>query len=428
MSDKTPSYIAVADLRIGHYVYLDVGWMHHPFTFSSFKISSDDEIATLRSLGVAKFRYDPSRSDVKPDNTPKKPEVTKTPAPSSQPTSDNSAALKEKQERISLAQRFRAKLIAVEKEYSKAGAIVRDIVKNLFSSPVQASASANKLVTEIADALAPKEDVAVYLMSDHSATGEEVYFHSLNVATLAMMVARSMQFDAAKIHTVGMGGLFHDIGKAEIPDKILLKTEPLNSHEEALFRQHTALGVKAANHLKLSEEIKDIIAQHHECIDGYGYPVGLRGNQISIGARIVSVVNAYDSLCNPHDPTSAVIPYKALSTMFAKQKDRFDTDVLMTLIRLLGVYPPGTIVKLSNDMVGMVIGVNTSNPLRPQILVYDEGISHEESITLDLQREKDINISSAINPAQLSKGAIEYLNPRKRVKYYVDTSSSALNS
>ncbi|MES2354044.1 MAG: HD domain-containing phosphohydrolase [Pseudomonadota bacterium] len=427
MSDKTPCYIDVDDLRIGHYVYVDVGWMHHPFTFSSFKITSNDEIVTLRSLGVSQFRYDPSRSDVKPDAKVEKDDTTKTIKSSPEPASENNPVLKEKQERISLAQRLRAKLIAVEKEYSKAGSVVRDIMKNLFSAPAQASASANKLVTEIADALAPKEDVAVYLMSDHSATGEEVYFHSLNVATLAMMVARSMQLDAAKIHTVGMGGLFHDIGKAEIPDKILLKTEPLNSHEEKLFRQHGALGVKAATHLKLSEDIKNIIAQHHECMDGYGYPVGLRGNEISIGARIVSVVNAYDSLCNPHDPASTVIPYKALSTMFAKQKDRFDSDVLMTLIRILGVYPPGTVVKLSNDMVGMVIGVNTSNPLRPQILVYDEGISHEESITLDLQRETNINISSAINPSQLSKAAIEYLNPRKRVKYFVDT-TKALNS
>lgn len=423
MPENKSSYINVNELKIGHYVYLDVGWMHHSFTFNSFQISTDTEIAEIRSLGIRQIRYDPDRSDVKQDS---KSPVKINPEPILPGRSELEAAQKEeaqkkKQERITFAKKLRTKLIACEKEYMKAGAVVRDIMKNLFSSPAEAAASANQLVSNLADNLSAREDVAVYLMSGKGMAGKEVYFHSLSVATMGMMLARAMKLDEAAVHTIGMGGLFHDIGKTEIPDKILMKTEPLNNHEESLFQQHSKFGIKIAANLKLSEDIKTIIAQHHESLDGSGYPSGLKGNQISLGARVISVINSYDSHCNPHNPTDAVIPYKVLSSMFTKYKGRFDNDVLMTVVKILGVYPPGTIVKLSNNVIGMVVGINTKNSLRPQIMIYDAAIPVGEAISLDLEYEKDINIVSAINPTQLSKEEIAYLNPRKRVNYYVDT-------
>jgi hypothetical protein len=108
--------------------------------------------------------------------------------------------------------------------------------------------------------------------------------------------------------------------------------------------------------------------------------------------------------------------------MFAQHRKRFDAKVLQLMIRNLGVYPPGSIVRLSNDALAMVSSVNTSKPMRPWVVVYEAGVSSDEAIMLNLEQEPDINISKALRPGQLPPEIVEYLSPRKRVTYYFDSS------
>jgi hypothetical protein len=137
-------------------------------------------------------------------------------------------------------------------------------------------------------------------------------------------------------------------------------------------------------------------------------------------ARLVSLVNCYDNLCNPVNVKKALTPHQALSFIFAQRKTKFDTRALQLMIRSLGVYPPGSIVHLSNDMLATVTAVNPKKPLRPWILVYDEKIPKEEAIMLNLEDTPDITITKAIAPALLPPKAMAYLNPRRRVTYFFD--------
>jgi hypothetical protein len=110
--------------------------------------------------------------------------------------------------------------------------------------------------------------------------------------------------------------------------------------------------------------------------------------------------------------------------MFAKLRSKFDPKLLKVFIRCLGVYPPGTIVQLSNGYLGMVSTVNTARPMKPIVVVYDAEVPKEEAILLDMDTETDLNIAKAIRPGQVPREVYNYLSPRKRVSYYFDASNS----
>jgi hypothetical protein len=139
----------------------------------------------------------------------------------------------------------------------------------------------------------------------------------------------------------------------------------------------------------------------------------------------VTIANVYDNLCNHIDPGMSLTPHEALSTMYAHRRAQFDPAILATMIKSLGVYPPGTLVRLSNEAIGLVVNVNVGKPLRPCVLVYDEEIPKEDAMIIDLSEESaDLGVSSSIRAGLLPKVILEYLNPRKRVNYYFDSSSN----
>ena len=254
--------------------------------------------------------------------------------------------------------------------------------------------------------------------------GEEMYFHSLNVTMLSLMMARDIGVPPESAQLLGLGALFHDIGCREIPDKILMKTEPLTQAERNYYELHCQYGWDIGRALKLPPAALTIIHEHHELADGSGYPRKLKGEQIDPLARIVAIANHYDELCNPVNVLNALTPHEALATMFAKLRGKFDAKLLQTFVRCLGVYPPGTVVQLSNDAIGMVITVNTAKPMKPMVLVYDHEIPKEEAILVNLDGEDGVNIAKAIRPAQLPREICNYLSPRRQVSYYFDAGTA----
>jgi hypothetical protein len=174
----------------------------------------------------------------------------------------------------------------------------------------------------------------------------------------------------------------------------------------------------------MDKVVRDVIAHHHEYMDGSGFPNRLKGEAIRLPTRIITVANVYDNLCNHIDHLQSMTPHEALSLMYAHRKAQFDSAVMATLIKSLGVYPPGTLVRLSNDAIGLVMNVNVGLPLRPRILVHDDEIPKEHAIILDLSMEnKELAITASVRPGLLPKSIVDYLNPRKRVNYYVDSAA-----
>lgn len=420
-ASTSDSYIQPEQLCIGLFVHLDLSWTEHPFTFSSFKIKSLDQIATIQSLGLSRIRYNPDKSESAPLPPPAAQDVTPPPL-SATPHREDDPVFQVKRERMARLDKQRAKASACEKELISAARTVKALNQNVFSRPDEARESASSLISGIAASMLVDADVSIQLMADKSG-GEELYHHTLNVSLLSMMLAKELKAPAPVVQMVGMGALFHDVGELEIPDRLVKRTEPLNKSELALWQQHTEYGVQIGKKMGLSPEILQVIAQHHERVDGSGFPAHLKAVQMSLLSRIVSLVNAYDELCNHPDPNRSLTPHEALSMMFAQQRAQFDSMALSTFVRCMGVYPPGTIVVLSNGATGMVVSVNTTKPLRPMVLIHDPSVPREEAILVDLEEAPDVSVSRTLRPTQLSPEAHAYLSPRKRMTYYFDSES-----
>lgn len=417
-------YVTMDQLKIGLYVYLDLKWFEHPFAFNNFKIRDASQIQAIKSLGLKKVRYDPARSEVDPP-----PGVAEKSADQGvvelppQPVLKEHPALAAKRALVEKIRQQREAAARIESAFVDTARTIHNVEKNLLSNPSETVAQASQLIGQITESFLTAPDLALHVMGDRIGS-DEMYFHSLNVTMLSLMMARDLKLPQEVFQCLGMGALFHDVGCREIPDKIRLKTEPWTQAEKNYYELHCSYGVEIGRKLKFAPLALQVIQQHHEMFDGTGYPGKLRGDSISLLARIVAIANYYDELCNPLNIVNALTPHEALSTMFARLRGKFDPKLLQVFVRCLGVYPPGTIVQLSNGVIGMVVTINTAKPMKPMVIVYDEQVPKEEAILVDMDGDIDVNIAKAIRPAQLPREIYAYLSPCKQVSYYFDAGSS----
>lgn len=412
MPDKL---IKPEQLRVGLYVHLDLPWMKHPFMTSSFKIRTEQQLKTLRQLGLADIRMDPARSDVAPL------EMNAAPPPEDDPPgpAPDQTLWAEKQRRILILKERRTRLNRCANRYRQSAGCVRQLMERLFATPAEAMEAADTVVGGMVEELTGNQDVTVQLVN-LKGQDENAYFHVMNVAALSLILGQKLGLDQAQLRLLGLGALFHDLGHQQIPTRILRKKEPLTPAEEQLYRRHPLYGRDQGAKLGiLPREVLAIIAQHHEYLDGGGFPEGLRQDAIVPLARIVALVNRYDNLCNRNDPAQSLSPYEAVSLMYARERQRFDPQLLTLFITNMGVYPPGTVVTLSDGRLATVISINPRELLKPNVLVYSPDIPKEEALILNLT-EEDLSITGSCHRNELRAEVLNYLNLSENVSYYFE--------
>jgi putative nucleotidyltransferase with HDIG domain len=411
-----PYYISIEHLAVGMYVHLDLRWVEHNFSLNSFKIKNVSQIAEIKALGLKKIRIDPDRSTTVSLPVHESASNVAIELPNKNIDAPNAEHHPVIQQRLAFLNQQRAALDQCERQFAKAATSLRSINANLETRPQEARQEASDLVQDIVKTILNDKDIAIHLMSD-KADGEEMYFHALNVSVLAMMLAKEVGMPAYSIEQLGIGCLFHDIGKTKIPDRVLKVQAPTRA-ELNLLQQHCAYGSAIGVRLGLAREAMNVIMQHHECMDGTGYPHMLIGAEISPLARIAAIVNTYDNHCNQADPANSLTPYEALSHMYSNERAWFDAKYLNVFIHCMGVYPPGTLVRLSDETLGLVIASNFGKPLRPRVLIFDPSVPKEEAATLDLLREPDLSVKQSLRPRDVSRDVYEYLSPRTHMTYF----------
>jgi putative nucleotidyltransferase with HDIG domain len=424
MSIKT---ISVDQLCVGLYILLDVSWLEHSFVRNSFLIKNNKQIQSIKSLGIKTIRIETTLCTCKPLDLPDTVALPEPEIGVAEPTPEELALIRAKKERIEKLIAEREAIARCEKEYQKSATAMKDITRNLFTRPEVAVKTADELTQQMVGSMLAEKDIAIHLMNDKIA-GEETYYHSLNVAILSMMLAKELKFQAEDIRALGMGCLFHDIGKVDIPDRIVNARHELSKSEQNLLQQHCLYGVKIGERIGLPKSALDIILQHHEYADGSGYPSRLSVDKISMLSRIVCIVNAYDNLCNRPNSADSLTPYDALVMMFTQQRKLFDAAPLNIFIHCMGIYPPGTVVKLSDGSYAMVVSANPDKALKPTVLIYDPSVPKDEAIILDLGNESGLEVQASVKPALLPQDIYAYLSPRKRMTYYFDPQKSAGSS
>lgn len=416
-----PRYLAPDQLQVGVFVMIELPWFKHPFPLSNFKIRSEDQLRELRALRLERYRFDPERSEIQIDHKPAS-SLERPAAAEPQPLAHepNDADMLAKRERMQAIALHREHVEQVEKAFVKATAVMKNLSRNLFARPKETLDDIGALIGDMVDAFLTSPEATLHVMGD-KAGGEEVYFHSLNVAILSMMLAKDLDFSAKTAKEMGVGAMLHDMGLTEIPDRVAKKNPAdFTNAERNLRASHVELGVGMGQRLGMSAETLALIAQHHEMADGSGYPKGIKEADMTPAARVVSMVNFYDNLCNPVDIHKAMTPHEALSYMFAQRRSKFEAKALQLMIRSLGVYPPGSVVQLSNQALASVTSINPKKPLRPWVMVYDASIDKKEALMINLETQPEINIIKSIRPGMLPPKVAAYLSPRKRVTYFFD--------
>jgi HD-GYP domain-containing protein (c-di-GMP phosphodiesterase class II) len=239
-------------------------------------------------------------------------------------------------------------------------------------------------------------------------TGHEMAKSSVNSAILSALIAQEMKMPNHKVMLIITGALLHDVGMFRLPKEILDKKGGLSDAEFQRMQAHPLYTHKiVSRELLYPEDVGLIVLQHHERWDGEGYPRRLSGTAIDIGARIVSVADAFEAMVSQKPYRNSMMGYQAMKNLLSDNSRRFDPDVLKAFIQTMGIYPIGSIIFLNNGALGRVTEVHGDAPLRPKIRVlvdeFGKVFRQDEGDVIDLLTEKSLFIAKAVDPKELAK-------------------------
>jgi HD-GYP domain-containing protein (c-di-GMP phosphodiesterase class II) len=309
-------------------------------------------------------------------------------------------------------------LIKCEHRFGEAIRQYRKALDLISSQPKVAAEQCQVMVDGFVGEMLSEGESAIRLLSE--AAGDKSSMHPVNVTIISLLLGKAMGLEKAELSELGLAAFLHDVGKAHLQDRVRWLEENFSTAEYKLYQEHVALSVQVGKTMDLPKGALMAIAQHHELIDGSGFPSRAKGDSMTRGSRILALVNRYDNLCNPSRPAAALTPHESLSMIFAQQKTRFDSVALSAFIRMMGVYPPGSVVQLVDERYAMVVSVNSARPLKPRVLVHDTGVSRHEALILDLEQAPHVGIRRSLKPATLPGAAMDFLAPRQRVAYFFE--------
>ena len=227
-----------------------------------------------------------------------------------------------------------------------------------------------------------------------------MYVHSVNCAILALAIGELMKLPPHRMIELGLAALLHDIGMLKLPDAVYLKEDDLSDKEFQLIRAHTTLGYKILKGFSVSEEIALAAEEHHERLDGSGYPKALIGDKISLYSRIVAVVCSYDAITSKRMFKKQNNAHSAVMELLKGRNKRYDEQVIRSLIVCASAYPLGSVVLLSDESIGRVTKTNPESPRFPfvQVLIDKDGKHVEEPLLIKTAEENGVSIQRCFSP------------------------------
>ncbi|WP_026478230.1 HD-GYP domain-containing protein [Alkaliphilus transvaalensis] len=252
------------------------------------------------------------------------------------------------------------------------------------------------MVKGIVDELFTQKDIVMNVV-DIKSVDDYTYGHCVNVMLLAVILGIGANLNKSQLYDLATGALLHDVGKLFIPKEILLKPEKLSIDEYKQIQEHVSKGYEfLKNHTDLSAVARIISLQHHERVDGRGYPYQLKAEEIHIFSKITTITDVYDALTSDRYYRSALPVKEAIEYILGGGGQWFDPTLTEIFNRKVNPYPLGTLVKLSSGMVGVVESINNDNFQRPVIRVVKEQGRMVIPWLCDLFKERNIVIEEII--------------------------------
>jgi HD-GYP domain-containing protein (c-di-GMP phosphodiesterase class II) len=253
----------------------------------------------------------------------------------------------------------------------------------------------NKDKNQIISRFISINDKYVYLVS-----------HSVNSAIISLIGGLELGFNEEQIYELGIAGLLHDFGMVKIPPEILNKTEKLTEEEFEIIKTHPVVIYKLLIEKKgINQNILDGIIQHHEKFNGFGYPKRLGGDKINIYAKIISISDSFESQISIRNYRKSKNGYAAMKEVLIESENKYDPKIMEVFLKSLSIYPPGSIVQLNNNSIGIVTSTNPKIPLKPVLkMIIDEyGDKSSNNVIKDLSQEPNYYIMRVINKDEYRK-------------------------
>ncbi len=284
---------------------------------------------------------------------------------------------------------FEDELPAARQVYAAAKHIVEDAMQDARMGREINMERVNRVVSEMADSLLRNAD-ALTSLSRLKRFDEYTFYHSVNTAVLALALGRRLRYDRSSLHRLGIGTLLHDIGKTRIPLEILNKPGKLAAQEFEIMKQHALRGAELiAKTTGLDERCVRPALEHHERVDGTGYPFGRRKAELSLFGMIAAVADIYDAITSDRCYHQAKPPHEALRFLYGLgQRGHLHMGLVQRFIKIVGVYPVGSCVALNTGEIAVVSRLNHRQPLRPTVLIVERAGSRlAKPVELDLDEQ-----------------------------------------
>ncbi|HET6432454.1 HD-GYP domain-containing protein [Dyella sp.] len=373
--------ITIAQVTRGMYVHKICGkWLDHPFWKGSFAVEDAKTLATLRSLGNQEVWIDTDRGlDV----------------PAAAPVAANAAVLEPAPAVAALPPHprtaFGDDIAHAEAVRDRAKAVVMAMFGDARMGKALSMDAAAGIVEEINNAIT-RNTAAMLSVLRLKKKDDYTYLHSVAVSALMMALGRRLGIDGDELKELGVGGLLHDIGKVGVSDAVLNKPGRLSPLEMASVRLHPQIGWDILSRESAASAVAlDVCLHHHEKTDGSGYPDKLPAAEISRAARMGAICDVYDAITSDRPYKRGWEPAEAIRRMAEWQDGHFDRDIFHAFVKLIGIYPTGTLVRLSSERLAVVLVQGNSSSLNPIVRVLRALPSNDDldPVVLDLQESDD---------------------------------------
>jgi len=349
--------VDVRDLAPGMYVCrLDRPWTETSFPLQGFMIETEGEMRELSRLCRHVF-VDTERS-LAPDALRRRARFD----------ARDPAALRDTVS-YSDSNTVEEELPLARVAHENAARLVESMLEDARAGRTPSAAAIDEAVAPIVKSVMRSRDAFFWFESLRKRDSYS-YGHAISCCALAAAFGRHLGFPAAILNELSTGALLMDIGKAVLPDALLMRNGALDDGEWSMVRSHVDIGLRfVADSGITSEAVHSVVATHHEREDGSGYPNGLAGTGIPLLGRIAGIVDSFDAMTNDRPYRKALAQHAALQQLYLSRNTLFQSELIEQFMSCLGVYPTGSLVELSTGEVAVVMAQNQARRLRPRIMV-----------------------------------------------------------